>query len=157
MTMPKKFRHSPRLKDFDYIGPVAGHLTFVTRGRFPVFEQPALADLCDQAIVESSQTIGAEIIAYCVMPDHVHILVGVPEAISLERFAKHFKQLSGFRVKKETQRPAWQISYFDHLLRKEESVFDVASYIWENPMKEGLATEPADYPYSGPRHLLEQA
>ena len=154
--MPR-LRKSPRLADFDYVGPLACHLTFVTRRRQPFFSDPHLASICIEAMQVTVQRFCATVAAYCVMPDHVHILVAIEEGTSLTDFAKHFKQLSGFRLKRVTRQPVWQISYHDHVLRREESLLDVARYIWENPVNEGLVPLRTEYPFSGPRELLEQA
>ena len=52
---------------------------------------------------------------------------------------------------------AWQISYYDHILRREEALIDVAKYIWMNPVTAGLASSPELYPWSGPAEMLAQA
>ena len=151
------FRKSPRLREFDYVGPLACHLTFVTRLRRPLFTDPEMASTCLNALDETCARCDATISAYCFMPDHAHVLVTVGEGGSLAEFARRFKQLSGYRLKQKAGVPAWQTSYYDHVLRREESLLDVARYIWENPVKEGLAVDRVAYPFSGPRDLLEQA
>ncbi len=49
----------------------------------------------------------------------------------------------------ERGRKLWQRSFFDHALRKEESLTDVACYIWENPVRAKIVEEPIDYAWSG--------
>ena len=46
-------------------------------------------------------------------------------------------------------RRLWQRSFFDHALRKEEALQEVASYIWENPVRKGIVDQPAKYRWSG--------
>jgi hypothetical protein len=53
------------------------------------------------------------------MPDHAHVLMSVPEGIPLTAFVRDFKQRSGYELKQVTGEPAWQVSYYDHILRKE--------------------------------------
>jgi REP element-mobilizing transposase RayT len=89
------------------------------------------------------------------MPDHAHLLIEIPETTSLQKFIRQFKQLSGFRLKQRTGNPAWQISYYDRVLRKEEEIGAVAEYIWYNAVKEGLAEDTLAYPWSGPRASME--
>ncbi len=108
-----------------------------------------------QCLMKSGAKFEIVLHAYCFMPDHVHLLVSLPEGISLEKFVHHFKQLSGYELKKRTGQPLWQISYYDHILRREEAVLDVARYIWENPVRKGLAVSRSEYLFSGPRELLE--
>ena len=153
--MQTRLRRSPRLKDFDYIGPLACSLTFVTRRRAPIFLRADLSELCLGCLRKSSEKHGITVNAYCLMPDHVHLLVEVPEGVSLRTFVKHLKQLSGHALKRKTGSEPWQISYYDHILRKEENILDVARYIWDNPVRKGLVSERAEYPFSGPRYLLD--
>jgi REP element-mobilizing transposase RayT len=87
------------------------------------------------------------------MPDHAHILVEVGQDMSVSKFAHDFKQISGYRLKRATGQPAWQISYHDHILRSDEGIDRVASYIWENPVTAGLAASRRDYEFSGPKEL----
>jgi REP element-mobilizing transposase RayT len=64
-----------------------------------------------------------------------------------------FKQLSGYRAKQLLGQSIWQISYYDHVVRRDEDLAEIMRYIWNNPVRAGLTSEPADYPYSGPRPL----
>jgi len=153
--MQTRLGQSPRLKAFNYMGPLACSLTLVTRQRAPISLQPDLSSLFLDCLRRSSQKHGVTVNAYCLMPDHAHLLVEVPERVSLGAFVRHFKQLSGYALKRNTGFEAWQVSYYDHILRKEENILDVARYIWDNPVRKGLVSERAEYPFSGPRHLLD--
>jgi len=153
--MQTRLRQSPRLKAFTYVGPLACSLTLVTRQRAPIFLQPDLSKICLDCLWKSSQKHGITVNAYCLMPDHLHLLVELPERVSLGAFVRHFKQLSGYALKRKTGFEAWQISYYDHILRSEESMLDAARYIWDNPVRKGLVSAPAEYPFWGPRHLLD--
>jgi len=91
------------------------------------------------------------------MPDHVHLLIAGQEGSSLRDFARHFKQISGYKFKRERGVSLWQISYYDHVLRREEDVEQIAAYIWDNPVRAGLVEERVGHAFSGPRELMEQA
>jgi putative transposase len=127
--MRPTYRRSPRLPPEDYVGPLAAHVIFVTRHRDSLFESPHLASLCLQAVHDSVQAFRANLFAYCVMPDHIHLLVEMPGGVWLQEWAKRAKQLSGFRLKRASGDFAWQVSYYDHVLRREEALIDVAKYI----------------------------
>jgi len=85
------------------------------------------------------------------MPDHVHLLVALPDGASLVDFVRHFKQLSSFRIKRLVGKPiaVWQQRFYDHALRSEEALEDAAQYIWNNPVRAGIVSDPGDYLYSG--------
>jgi REP element-mobilizing transposase RayT len=146
--------YSPRLKNFDYRGPLAAHLVFVTRERGAIFTDEQAANICLSALEQAALKHRSAIHAYCVMPDHVHVLVEIPQDEQLGTFVRLFKTLSGFRLKQLLGSEVWQTSYFDHILRHNEDVLDVARYIWENPVEDGLVTDFLDYRFSGPREAM---
>ena len=49
----------------------------------------------------------------------------------------------------ETDRRLWQVSFYEHALREEDSLRRVAGYIWENPVRAGLVEDPLVYGWSG--------
>jgi len=91
------------------------------------------------------------------MPDHLHLLVSGQDDSSLPDFVRHFKQLSGHRYKREYGARLWQISYYDHVLRKDEDLMVAARYIWDNAVRAGFVQDRSEYPFSGPRSMMEQA
>jgi len=43
----------------------------------------------------------------------------------------------------------WQKSFYDHIIRKDESLVKVCEYVLANPVRKGLAARPEDWPFSG--------
>ena len=154
--MTIRYRTSPRLKHFDYTGTYAYFLTLVTRARHRSFISSAIVDMALSALEESLSRHKFTLYAYCFMPDHAHLLVAGDAASDLRGFVHHFKTLTGFRYKKMTGRPLWQISYWDRVLRRDEDLHDVASYIWNNPVRAGLVDNSLAYPFSGPASLIKR-
>ena len=152
-----KFRKSPRLENFDYVGPFAYSLTLVTHDRAPLFTDPGVVDATLHCLTRSCSRHGFSLHAYCFMPDHLHLLVSGEDDSSLKDAVHHFKQLSGHRYKREHGASLWQISYYDHVLRKDEDLPAAARYIWDNPLRAGLVQDRSEYSFSGPGSLLEQA
>ena len=152
-----KLRQSPRIKDFTYVGSFVYNLTFVTRAREPRFESTTLVNLCLGSLKDASSKYGFRALAFCFMPDYLHLLVAGENESSLGDFARLFKQLTGYRFKRDYGAYLWQISYYDHVVRREEQVDSIANYIWDNPVRAGLVMNRLDYPFSGPRELMEQA
>lgn len=140
---------------FDYRGSLIAHVTIVTRLRQPFFVDQRLAETCLQALSESTQRYEATLYAYCLMPDHLHCLLGVGEDSTLKQLVHHFKTISSFRLKQLSGQSPWQTSYHDRLLRKEDDIEDAQAYIWGNPVTAGLADSWEAYPYSGPREAFD--
>jgi putative transposase len=152
-----KLRKSPRLKNFGYVGPFGYSLSLVTRGRAPTFSDARVVQAVSDCLALSCGRYGFSLQAYCFMPDHLHLLVSGQDDSSLTDFVHHFKQLSGHRYRREHGAPLWQISYHDHVLRTDEDLLALARYIWDNPVRAGLAQHRSEYPFSGPRPIMEQA
>ena len=84
------------------------------------------------------------------MPDHVHLLVEGRDATShMCSFAHLAKQRTAYVYTKATGRRLWQPSYWDHVLRDEESTWDVARYICDNPVRKGLVERWDLYEFTG--------
>jgi len=87
--------------------------------------------------------------AYCLMPDHLHLLLqGDSPSSDLRGFVKTFKHKTTFHFRAKTGNTLWQISFFDHILRTAEDLSKIAEYILSNPVRVGLVRRPEDYPYA---------
>jgi putative transposase len=88
--------------------------------------------------------------AYCVMPDHMHVLAGAAaEDSNFLKFVESFKQDTAGEFSGRAGRRLWQSKYYDRILRANDRADGVAWYIWLNPVRKGLCRRPADYPYLG--------
>ena len=140
---------SPRLASFEYFGSYAYFVTCATEHGSQHFKDKAVVDSLLPVLRETSGRFGFSIYAYCFMPDHLHLLLVGKDDSPLHRFMKLFKQQSSFAFKKAYGESLWQKSYYDHILRKEEALSDVALYILNNPVRKGLIASYQDYPFLG--------
>ena len=77
------------------------------------------------------------------MPDHVHLLVSFPNPEKVLRAVmSKWKEWNAKRAGIK-----WQRDFFEHRLRKEESVREKADYILANPIRAGLATDTTPWPF----------
>lgn len=132
-----------------YRGSGAFSITIATAGRAPCFTNPELVHLCTSALDEAALAEEMDVLAYCFMPDHLHLLAQAGPGGDLISFVKRFKQLVGYRCKQRFGLNPWQKGYYDHVLRKEEDIEAVARYIFENPTRAGITEDWTGYPYSG--------
>jgi REP element-mobilizing transposase RayT len=101
-------------------------------------------------ILRSAAESAFNITAHVAMPDHLHVLVeAATEESDLMRFVSLAKQRSAFAYSRTTKRQLWQPSYYDHVLRHDESSLPFIRYIFENPVVAGLVRRCEDYPYVG--------
>ena len=140
----------PRLSGFDYCGPYRYFLTFGTFQRRPHFRDPDVAALAMRHFRRTAQAEKFALLAYCLMPDHVHLLVqGTADDSDLQKFVKLAKQCSGQVYAGTSESRLWDEGYHDRVLRNDTDLREVARYIVWNPVRAGLAATPADYPYLG--------
>ena len=128
-----------------------GHAFFITistHHKYPWFSRyPSLCQASVQLIKDLSSAHKLKIFAWCIMPDHIHLLI---QGINIIDFIRLFKgKLTPIARSIEAGRKLWQRSFFDHAIRKEESLHNVACYIWENPIRARIIDEPTSYRWSG--------
>ncbi len=128
-----------------------GHAFFITistHQKHPWFKRHH--GLCESAIALMQNVANANRIknyAWCIMPDHIHFLIHGNDIIGFVRLFKG--KMTPVARSLNPRRSLWQRSFFDHALRKEEAISDVACYIWENPVRAGISDNPTDYSWSG--------
>ncbi len=146
--------HRPRparLKDFPYVGIHRYSLRFATAARRRVFES---VELGTAAIAQIQKTCADEqfaILAYCVMPDHVHLVIeGSCESSDLRRCAKLAKQRVEYVARKTFHvHHLWQKGYYERVLRSPEATEMAIRYVLDNPVRARLVARPSDYKLSG--------
>jgi putative transposase len=128
-----------------------GHAFFITISTFqkyPWFGKHIR--LCENAIKlirDLSAVNGTNVYAWCIMPDHIHLLIHGNDIID---FVRRFKGKMTPQARSiEAERRLWQRSFFDHALRNEESLAEVSCYIWENPARAAIVDRPENYIWSG--------
>ena len=103
---------------------------------------------------------------YVLMPDHVHLFVRIGRDMTLRRWESGLKQRLGKTLAMLGHEPTeilgsklrsfWQPGFFDHVLRHSESYAEKWDYVWRNPVRAGLVTEPEDWPYQGEIHVIDR-
>ena len=130
-------------------------------------------------VVENWQHFAGErydLIAWVVMPNHVHLLIRVYEGISLGKIVQSWKSYTGRRIRammEEGQAGArrsqagrsseelvggvWMREYWDRYIRDERHFEAVVGYIHDNPVKAALVETAEDWPWSSAREFAESA
>ena len=144
------YKPVPRLKEFSYTGLRRYSLTICVRDRKRVFVSSKAVDPVLLQLVQTSNRYQFAIIAYCFMPDHLHLLVeATADDSNLAEFVRVFKQCSSYHWKTVFGHLLWQRSYFEHVLRDDESPVKAARYILGNPLRAAIVETVEDYPFLG--------
>jgi putative transposase len=138
------------LKAFDYLGLYRYFLTFCTDYRRPVFLNARVVELTLSQISTAARQQRFALLAYCFMPDHLHLLVeALSDGSDCRSFIKIAKQLSGYYFSREFSHKLWQRYGFERVLRDDEATLVVAKYILRNPVRAGLVCDVREYPFVG--------
>jgi putative transposase len=143
-------RKNIRLPKREYLGTKIYFLTICCEKRVPLFADAERARLIVGAIRDCAEKTGFRLHAYCVMPDHVHVLAeGSSKDSDGATFVRRFQQKAGFLLRDGKTARIWQRSYYDHILRSAEDCDTVAWYIWMNPVRKGIVQVAWEYEFSG--------
>ncbi len=145
-------RKTIHLKDFEYTND--NYVYFVTicaENKQHYFVDNKITKIIEDELEFRRITKEINLLCYCIMPDHLHILLSLTEDYhkSLQNWVSAFKRYTT-RVVNELFgiKPLWQKNFYDHVVRKEESLLKIAEYIVNNPVRKGIVSEWEEYPYS---------
>ena len=90
------------------------------------------------------------LIAWCVMPNHVHVLIETM-GHSLSDIMHSWKSFTAHKANKILGKSGlfWMPDYFDRFIRDERHFAATVEYIRQNPVKAGLVDEPEEWLWSG--------
>jgi len=97
------------------------------------------------------------VLAYCLMPNHIHLLVRPSDEEALAKimqgitlcYSKYFNEANG-----RTGR-LWECRYHSTVIDGDRYLWTVSRYIENNPVRAGIVKRPEEYPYSSARaHIL---
>jgi len=147
-------RKQIHLQSFDYRG--SSHIYYVTICAFngkKLFQHEGVAKtIVDELDFRQGASKEIKLYCYCLMPDHLHLLLSLSEHYqkSLQNWVAAFKRYNARIVNLLYGiSPLWQKNFYEHVVRKEESLFNITEYILNNPVRKGLVSNRQDYPYCG--------
>ena len=150
--MENNRRKRMHLSGFDYTGGSHVYfLTLCTADNKPLFMDPGIAGLIANELELRRNRDEIILFCFCIMPDHVHMLLSLSHGYSkgLIDWVSAFKRYSARVIKKSYGiAPLWQKNFYDHVIRRDESLIKVAEYIVNNPVRKGMVREWKEYPYS---------
>jgi REP element-mobilizing transposase RayT len=148
MTEKLPVRRKIRLPEMAYRSKSVFFITAATHRKRAWFSAyPLLRDLTAKHICELSADHYTSIFAWCIMPDHIHLLIQCEDVIKSMRWLKG--RLTPIARQVNPNQRLWQRSFYDRALRHEEDLIETACYIWENPVRAGIVDNPGDYEWSG--------
>jgi putative transposase len=135
-------------------------LTICTADKQPYFSDPNISRVIVDELAYRRANKEIKLFCYCIMPDHLHMLISLEENYAKQKgafgertlqhwvsaFKRHTARISG---QIRNIRPLWQSNFYDHVVRKDESLVEICSYILNNPVRKELVLSWEEYPHSG--------
>jgi putative transposase len=96
------------------------------------------------------------LIAYCVMPTHIHLLLCQLDNDGIEELMRHAQAgyAGYFNSKTKRKGPLWEGRFDARLIETDEDLLHMTRYIHLNPTSAGLVTDPAEWGMSSYREYL---
>lgn len=154
------------LRHYDHDGRVR-FVTFSTHQRLPILTSNQFRSFVTESIEAARAEHGFLLLAYVVMPEHVHIvlyprpeskvghLIGVIKQESAKCIAAVLRQRNSRLLERlsvtrddETRTAIWQRRCYDHNCREESDVWEKIDYCHKNPVTRGLVNDPSKWVYS---------
>lgn len=130
----------------------SGYYHLLTRGnnRQPIFHIAGDYHTYLEIVVEHKQRWLWKLHHFCLMPNHVHLIVSMPEFRNLPKLMQGLNQgyERYYRKRYAHSGHLWQGRYKSIAIEKEDYLLECARYIERNPVRAGIVSDPAQYPWS---------
>lgn len=112
-----------------------------------------------EAFSETQQYYPFDIIAICILPDHLHMIIKLPDddhdySRRIQSIKRNFSEklpkepiYNQSRIKRK-ERNIWQRRFWEHLIRDDEDFANHMDYIYYNPVKHGYVKSVKDWAFS---------
>lgn len=93
------------------------------------------------------------LIAWCVMPNHVHVLIKQMEGYPLGDVIQSWKSATAHKINGVVGQEGrlWRREYFDRFMRDSDHLSSTIEYIEENPVKAQLVAHAVEWRFSSAR------
>jgi REP element-mobilizing transposase RayT len=105
-----------------------------------VFRQPRFADLMQNALRHFERQ-RYDLLAWCVMPNHVHVVFTPYPPHELGQILKSWRGYTALEINRALGKSGhfWQPEPYDHIVRDSADLHHQVRYVLNNPVKAGLS------------------
>jgi len=151
--MKRQTNKPPRWKEDDSIY----FLTFCTYKHRKILLSRRITAVLIEDLKFYSKLI-RELIAYTIMPDHIHLLIKIEDVKSLSKFLQSFKTRSSKKIQEligKSEYPIWQRGTMDHCIRDENDFANHLTYLFYNSYKH-LKISLKDFDYHNFNEIIKR-
>src|SRR5262245_11638659 len=122
---------------------------FDRNGGRRLLARPANAEIVQKSLLHGDGERYA-LVAWCVMPTHVHVVAEMSRGASLATIVHSWKSFTAHAINKNEGRDGvlWRREYFDRFMRSPEQFSWTVEYVERNPVAASLVKCAADWPFS---------
>lgn len=154
------------LRYYDHDGRVR-FITFSCHERLPILTNNVFREIVARSIDDARARYGFKLLAYVIMPEHVHVVIWPRTESKVGTVVGWMKQEAARGIAKllrEVRSPLldrlevtrdrvkklalWQRRCFDHNCRDAASMWEKVEYCHKNPVKRGLVRDPSRWLFS---------
>lgn len=97
-----------------------------------------------------------EIIAYCIMPNHIHLLLEQIEENGISKYMNNILNSYSryFNTKYERKGPLWESRFKNVMVLTDEQLIHLTRYIHLNPVTASLVNKPEDWQFSSYKEYI---
>lgn len=149
-------RKNIRLPDFDYSQPGYYFITICAKERLNLFGKIVKTKMILNEFgkcVHNELTNGLmvkynhiDIDEFVIMPNHLHFILIInqflnssqnvsPKLGNIIAFFKYHSTKEVNNLRKDAASPVWQRSYYEHVIRDNDELFQIRNYIQNNPLE----------------------
>jgi len=130
-----------------------GYLYFITtvvQDRQPIFTDEKMCKILLISIEYFKLILDYKVYAYCIMPDHLHLILHPIGKYDLSYIMQMIKGSFARKVNKMNASTGklWQKRYYEEVIRNESILISKIEYIHANPLRKGLVNFMEEYKYS---------
>jgi REP element-mobilizing transposase RayT len=136
------------------------HYHLYNRGvdRGEVFIAPENYSYLLRLLKKNRDRYAVGMVAYCLLPNHYHLLVSPSQDDNLHLFIKSVfgSYVQGFNKQQSRVGPLFQSRYRSILVEGEDYLAHLARYIHLNPVAAGMSSSPSGWPFSNYLDVIGQ-
>jgi putative transposase len=113
---------------------------------------------CESEVLSICDEVGSHIYAWCILPNHYHVLVKTERVKDLRRKIGQFHGRSSFEWNRADDRRGRKVWYnsFERPMKSERHFWATLNYVHHNPVHHGYVKRWQDWPWSSAREYLER-
>jgi len=114
-----------------------------------VLANPPIAAILQDKLLDGHHA-DYQLLEWCVMPNHVHVIIKPSPGAVLSEIVRRWKGSSAREINRVLGRRGrlWQREYYDRLIRGQTHLNAAIDYVHHNPVQAGLCATPADWTHS---------